>query len=386
MKRLVVIGGGYAGVMAAVRAARRLRGRAQVLLVSDQDALVERIRLHETAAHGRDPRRPLQELLRGTGVVFVHARCDTVDRARREVIADGQSIAYDRLIVAIGSSSASDAVPGAREHAFALESESLPALGSAIERAAEHHGRLVVVGGGLSGLEAATELAERHPGLRVALLTRSAVGERLSDGAREHARRACARLKIDLREHVAVERIEPDAVIVPGERIAADVCLAAFGFRAPDALKRWGFPTDAVGRARVDAHLRLQETPEVYVAGDCAAVDGALGSPIPSGCKSAIPLGALAGENAAASMREKRERPVDWRDVVWCISLGRADAVIQTMRRDGTPGALWFGGRFGAAVKRFVCWATVRSIELERDGYWEYRYPRVRQARAPAPL
>jgi NADH dehydrogenase FAD-containing subunit len=67
--------------MASVRAARRLQGFAEVLLVSDRDALVERIRLHEAAARDRDPRRPLKALLAGTGVTLVHAGCDEIDRA-----------------------------------------------------------------------------------------------------------------------------------------------------------------------------------------------------------------------------------------------------------------------------------------------------------------
>ncbi len=384
MERLVIVGGGYAGVMAAVRGARRLGGAAQVVLVSERDALIERIRLHEAAARGRDPRRPLAELLRGTGVTFVHARCDEVDPEGRVVVAGRRRIGYDRLIVAIGTVAATDRIPGAWEHAFVLEPGHSTALGAAVERAAAHRGELVVVGGGLSGLEAATALAERYRELRVTLLTRGEVGERMGDGARAHVRRACERLGIDLREHVAVERIEEGAVIVGGERVPFDVCIAAVGFRVPDALARWGFPVDAQGRARVDAYLRSKAAPEIYVAGDCAAVEGALGSPVPSGCKAALPLGAIAADNAVASMLGLEARPVDWRDTIWCTSLGRRDAVVQKIGPDGSP-AGFLRGVVAAGVKATVCWSTVRVIELERDGIWEYRYPRVRGARAADP-
>ena len=379
MERVIVIGGGYAGVLAALRAAARLGSGADVLLVSDSDALVERIRLHESAASGRGVRRPLAELVRGTGVRLVHARCESIDRDRRTLVAGDTTLSFDRLIVAIGSEIDRDAVPGARAHAHDLSPEGTERLRGALAAAASG-AHVVVAGGGLTGLEAATEIAESHPHLRVTLLSHGEVGERLSRGARAHVLRALARLGVALREGVHVDRIEEDCVVTGGERIAFDLCVSAIGFRAPDALRAWGFPLDARGRARVDAELRLEGAPHVYVAGDCAAVTDTVGSPVVPGCKTAMPMGARAAENAAASLRGQPERALDWIDTGCCTSLGRRDAVIQVMDVHGRPReALYLTGRTAALVKELVCRYTVQSVLLERDGRFRYRYLSARR-------
>jgi NADH dehydrogenase len=406
-RRVVVIGGGYAGVLAALRAARRLRrqecslaagahgsapgarteapaagepisrqrlrGAAEVVLLSDRDALIERIRLHESAASGRDPRRPLAALLRGSGVRLVHARADDVDVARRTVRAGALVLHWERLIVALGTRSVAPSVPGAAEHARVLDPERIATLATELRALAARRGRVVVVGGGLSGLEAATEIAEAHPALRVLLATAGEVGERLSPGARAHVRAVCARLGIELRENARATSVRADAVVIDGDEIASDLCLAAAGFEVPGELARWGFPVDARGRARTDEALRLEGAPHVYVAGDCAAPRGGA---LTMGCKSAMPMGAHAGDNAAASLLGARERPMAWVDLAWCTSLGRRDGVLQAMRPDGTPSRAFLSGWPAARMKEIICRYTVRSIELERDGLLAYRWPR----------
>ncbi len=382
-QRIVVIGGGYAGVIAALRAARSLQGEAEVVLVSDSDALVERIRLHETAARGRDPRRALPRIFAGTSVRLVHARADAIDRARRTVDAAGQVLEYDRLIVAIGSRIDRDAIRGAPEHAFTLDPEDASKLAHAARMTAERGGHVVVIGGGLTGLEAATELAEHHPGARITLATSGTVGERLSERAAAHVREALARLEITLLEHARATRIEAAQVVFEERTLPFDVCVWAGGFVPPVSLARWGFPRDARGRARVDAMLRLEGSEDVYVAGDCASVSGALGSPLPMGCKTAMPLGAHAAGNAVRSLRGEPELPFDWVDPGLCISLGRRDAVIQLVPPDGPPSPRYVRGIVAAWLKELVCRYTMVSLALERLGLWRYRWLR---SRAPLAL
>ncbi len=375
----MVVGGGYAGVLAALRAQRRMGADGEVVLVSDRDALIERIRLHETIARGRDPRRTIASLLRGTRIRFVLARCEGVDLARREVRLGDAVERFDRLILAIGSEIDPDAIPGARAHAHRLEGDAA-GLADMVSATAAHGGRVVVVGGGLTGLEAATELAERYPGLHVALLTGHEVGERLCGGATAHVRRVLARLGVELREHTRVDRIEAGAVIAGGARVPFDLSLAASGFRAPAALARWGLPVDRTGRVRVDGSLRVIGAPFVYVAGDCAAPEGTLGSPIPGGCKSAMPMGAHAGDEAARSLSGQPARAFDFRDPGLCISLGRRDAVIQLVRPDGLPSRTFFTGFLGARIKEMICRYTMLALDLQRRGWMDYAWLGARAA------
>lgn len=382
MAKIVVVGGGYAGVLAAIRAARRVGSGGEVALVSASDALIERIRLHQAAAGGWDPRRPLAALLHGTGVKLVHAACEAVDLEARTIECGGARIGFDRLIVAIGGAIDRDAIPGARQHARAIEIGDASAIHAALE-ALPDGARVVIVGGGLTGIETATEIAELRTRLRVALVTGGSLGERLSRGAIAHVRRALARLRIDLREGARVDRIEAGAIVIEGERAECHLAIAAFGFRAPSVLGEWGLPLSADGRARVDACLRVPGVPYVYVAGDCAAIEGALGSPVPAGCKTAMPMGAHAAENAIASLGGAPERPFDWADTAWCTSLGRRDGIVQSIGLDGRPHeGLFLTGYAAAVVKEMINRYTVKSLEWERDRTLEYRFRRAR-LRAP---
>ena len=123
---LVVIGTGYAGLLAALRAARIARGRLTVTLVGASDQLVERVRLHEQAASGRSVAHPIAGLLAGTAVRFVHARALEVTPGR--LVTDAGVIQFDRAIVCTGGSVDLDLVPGAREHAFAIDGDRMARL------------------------------------------------------------------------------------------------------------------------------------------------------------------------------------------------------------------------------------------------------------------
>jgi NADH dehydrogenase len=391
MPRLVVIGGGYAGVLAAVRAARALGERGEVTLIADRTALVERIRLHETSASGRDPRWSLADLVAGSGVRLIHARADAVDVARSEVRAGDRTVPFDRLIVAIGSRAAPSSIPGAAEHARLLGPESAFEIGGEAARLASAADgaigrRVVVIGGGLTGLELAAELAERHPALRVVIVTAGEIGERLCRGARAHVLRALRRLGVELREHTRVERIDADVVIADGEPISFELCVATTGFAIPELLAQSGLAIDELGRARVDAYLRAEGAPHVYVAGDCARIPAGAGSPVVAGCKTAMPFGALAADNAVASLSGRPETPNDWLDPGLCISLGRRDGVVQSMRASGSPRSFFLRGRAAAWLKELVCRYTIKSLELERDGRFRYRWLRASPRRARAAL
>lgn len=84
-RRILVAGGGYSGVLAAVRAAKLLRGAGEVVLVNDRDHFVERIRLHEHAVRGRQILWSIPDLLRGSRVTFRRAMVTALDLQRRVV-------------------------------------------------------------------------------------------------------------------------------------------------------------------------------------------------------------------------------------------------------------------------------------------------------------
>lgn len=336
--KILILGGGYAGVMAAARLV--INGvRAEITLVDARTELVQRIRLHETLA-GSIPRTLPYRILERRGIRFVQARVESLEISRRRVLArtpggERLEMEYDTLVYSLGSRTAAPA-PGA----ITLD-------GPAELRQLEPGSRVLVVGGGLTGIEAATELAERFPGLKVTLATRGRIGDGWSTAAAEHFRRRFRELGIELREGVAVESAE-----------GFDLCVWAGGFEALPLAREAGLPTDAAGRVRVDDALRVPGHPEIFVAGDAAVAAGAGGWMIRMGCVSALPMGAHVGENVARVLRGQEPKPFPFAIVIRCVSLGRKDGLVQFTAADDAPtGKVWTGRR-AAFVKEMICQMT----------------------------
>jgi NADH dehydrogenase len=294
MMRVVVVGAGYAGLSCALRFARKARGRAQITLVHDSAHFVERICQHEQAAGTTKPVLEPSELLRGTAVQLQLGWVHDVDLAQRTMRVDGHALRWDQLVLATGSELADGQVEGAREHAFTLDARSLPWLEAALPAIARRSGQLVVVGGGLSGIEAAAELAEAYPTLRVALLTRSELAPECSPAARDHVRSTLRGLGVTLHEHSEVVRVHAGQLRTTAGTLAFSACLWAVGFRTSPLAREAGLPVNARGQLVVDASLRAPGHEHVHVAGDLVAFPS-----LPMGCKSAF-LTAMPGERTHA--------------------------------------------------------------------------------------
>ncbi|WP_049571746.1 NAD(P)/FAD-dependent oxidoreductase [Nonomuraea sp. SBT364] len=365
-ERIVVLGGGYAGLGAAKRAARRLRGTgARVTLVNASDRFVERVRLHQLAAGQRLIGLPLPRLLDGTGVELVVARATGIDLGARIVRLDAapHELGYDVLIYALGSGADLDAVPGAAEHAFTVATAGEAArLRSRLAEARS----VAVVGGGLTGIETATEIKAARPRLEVRLISAGRIGDGLSERARRHLHRACDRLGVTVREHAPVAEVGPDGLLLgDGCRVPADTVVWAAGFRVPGLAAASGLATDEGGRMLVDAALRSLSHPGVLGIGDAAAAGTASGRSRMS-CQTGLPMGLHAGDAAARLLTGRTPRPARIRYVWQNISLGRHDGVSQFARADDSPlGAAVVTGRLSALFKEAITRGTV----------WRLRHP-----------
>ncbi|MBA3261727.1 MAG: FAD-dependent oxidoreductase [Thermoleophilaceae bacterium] len=159
-QKVVVVGGGYAGAMAAVRVAGRARRGAEVTLIDPRAELVQRLRLHQAAA-GQKVRSYNLSKLTGRKVTNVRGEAYEIDTARSLVRVRGSdehaSIPFDFVILATGSTIDAESVPGVSEHAHSLASpESAARLNDALSELPE--GSVAAVcGGGMTGIEAASE-------------------------------------------------------------------------------------------------------------------------------------------------------------------------------------------------------------------------------------
>ncbi len=185
---ILILGGGYAGLMTALRLGNRgLAG--QVTLVNAAPDFVERVRHHQLGASTVPPRRSITRLLRGTGVRFVAGRVTRLDLDRRVArLVGGGELGFDRVVFALGSVGDAGAVPGVREHASVISDEA-GALRLRAQLARGAH-EVVVVGGGPTGIETAAELAEQ--GVGVTLVASPGVGGFLSPAGQWYLVRALA--------------------------------------------------------------------------------------------------------------------------------------------------------------------------------------------------
>ncbi|GGS49421.1 NAD(P)/FAD-dependent oxidoreductase [Actinokineospora fastidiosa] len=352
---IVVLGAGYAGLMVA----NALGRKADVRLVNERDTFVERVRLHQLAAGQELVRRPLAKLLRGVGLEV--GRVVALDPAARTVgLADGREVGYDTLVYALGSSG-DLSTPGAAEHAYDV---GVPADAARLRDRLAGGGTVAVVGGGLTGIETAAELA--RPDLKVVLLT-DRLGAGLSEKGRAHVAAVFARLGVEVREGVAVERVRADGVeLASGDHVTADAVAWTAGFRVPDLARDAGIEVDAVGRMVVDETLRSVSHPDVYGVGDAAAARMPGGQELRMACATGLPSAQHAARAILARRAGREPGALRFRYFNQCISLGRTDALIQFVDRDDTPRERILTGRLAVAYKE----AIVRGVVVAERHPW----------------
>jgi NADH:ubiquinone reductase (H+-translocating) len=368
---IIVLGGGYTGVMNAVSLARRTRRTgARVMLVNPSDRFTERLRMHQIATDQSLADYRISALLAGTGAELVQGRAVRIDPEQREIAishADREQVlAYDYLVYAIGSVTDTSTVPGVDAHADTLDTPA--AAGRLAGRLAEvaDESRVAVVGAGLTGVEAAAEIAESYPNLHVVLLGYNEPGSTMSQPARRYLHHALDRLGVEIRAGVKVTKILPDAVeLASGELMSTRACLWTTGFVAPTLASEAGLTVDTKGRVVVDSTLASVSHPSVYAIGDAAAIRQAWGE-IHGTCQSGIPTGAHAADAIARRIRGKKPKPFRFGYLHQPVSIGRQDAVIQFTRPDDSPTRWYITGRAAVAYKQAVTSSPLKTYRLSR--------------------
>ncbi|WP_328887934.1 NAD(P)/FAD-dependent oxidoreductase [Streptomyces sp. NBC_00316] len=366
--RIVVLGAGYAGAIAAGRLARRLhREDVTITLVNAEPDFVERVRMHQLAV-GQDLKpRPFSEMFADTGVELKLAKVTGVEVDRRTVTvidAEGtEELAYDTLVYALGSGWNTQGVPGTTEHAHQIAGR--PGALRLRERLAglDAGQPVVVVGGGLTGLEAATEIAEARPDLDVVLAARGGLGDSLAPKGRRHLRKVFDKLGITVHEHAAVTGVEADRVtIADGKAIPAAVTVWTAGFAVHTIAEATALEVTDAGQIVVDGTMRSVSHPDVYAIGDAAMVTGPGDKPLRMSCASGAPTAWQAADAIVARLTGGKLPNVPLRYFNQCISLGRREGLIQYVTADDRAVRAALTGRIAARYKELVCKGAAWSV------------------------
>ena len=379
--KVVVIGGGYAGTLAA----NHLRTRADIdiTLVNPRPEFVDRVRLHQFVAGTGEAAIDYGTML-GQGIHLVVDSATRIDTAARTVrLASGGALDYDYVIYAVGSTGAiPSSVPGAAEFAVSVaEFESAQRLRAKLD-ALPPDAPVTVVGAGFTGIETAAELAEQ--GRTVTLVCGGILAPSVSAPGRRYLAKWLSRHGVAVLEAGEVAEVRPDAVVFAGGAVRASALpVWTAGFGVPGLAAASGLRTDELGRLLTDETLTSVDDDRIVAAGDAGAPSG---RPLRMSCQAAGPLGAQAANTVLSRVAGTVPAVIDLALTGACVSLGRHAALRQLARKDDSSVNLYVGGRISAAYKELTCKLGVWKIrrEARRPGslFWPKGGPRPEQPAA----
>ncbi|MGE0099439.1 MAG: NAD(P)/FAD-dependent oxidoreductase [Hydrogenophaga sp.] len=369
--RIVIVGGGAGGLELACKLGRQL-GAEQVTLVDQQLFHIWKPSLHEVAAGTLDIHQEglsYEMLAHDNRFTFCFGAMTGLDLTARAVqvapirdehgdeLVPARALPYDQLVIAVGSTANHFNVPGAAEHTLSLNRPAdaehfrlrmLKLLTAAeLRKSAGNEGRvrIVIIGGGATGVELAAELREasvvhsrygfrRIDPLRDVQLTLLEGADRILAPLPEKVSSAAARL---LKErHVTIEtqcrvaRITPQQVEdATGRVFEADLVVWAAGIKAPEVLGTLGLPTNRSGQLEVDDHLLVKGEAHIHALGDCAACPTAEGGWVPPRAQAAHQQASYLHDLLLrhAMDRPAQKRPYVYKDHGSLVSLGTQTSV-----------------------------------------------------------
>ena len=380
MKRIAIVGAGFAGLQAAFGLERLLRGtdEYEVTLIGEVNYFMFTPLLPQVASSYINPRhivQPVRDIRGGRRFRFLRETVESVDLDARRLQLAGGTFDYDYLILAPGSRTDFFGIPGAREYTLDYKTlEDGVTLRERILDLCEHadHARdpaerariltFVVVGGGYTGVELMAEVRDffykyvlrRFRGIarsdvRLVLLEAGpAILRSVHPSLARHAVERLEREGVEIRTGAKVARCLPDGIeLAGGEFIPAYTVVWAAGVRAHSLVEALPGPHDRIGRASVNERLQLAGHPEAFVIGDSASPASVPDAPRIAPV--AIAQGDLAARNIRHLEHGEALEPYAFADIGSLVALGMNYAVVNV---------------FGIRLRGYFAWLLWNAIHL----------------------
>jgi NADH dehydrogenase len=374
MKKIVIVGAGFAGLNAAKRL-RNVQGVDVTVIDRENHHLFQPL-LYQVAMAALSPADiavPIRSLLIAENVRVIKSAAERVDLLRRVVVADGTEFPYDYLLLACGAQHAyfgheewEANAPGLKSLSQATEIRRrvLEAF-EAAEREADPVARrrsltFVVVGGGPTGVELAGAIGEmsrytlakdfRSIDPRQTRVVLVEAGPRILPSFDEklaaRAMRDLESLGVQVWTGAAVTEVTGEGVTIGTEKLAAATVLWAAGVRAADIGRTLDVPLDRAGRVSVGADLTIPNHPEVFVAGDMAHANGADGKPLAGVALVAMQQGVYFANLVRREIKDRlepaRREPFRYHDLGSMATIGRSRAIAEFGRLRLTGWLAWW--------------------------------------------
>lgn len=384
MQTIVIVGGGAGGLELATFLGDKLgkKNKANVILIDKNISHLWKPLLHEVATGSLDDgtdalsyrahaKNHYFEYQQGT-LTGVNTAQKTVSLApiysdQNELLVAERHIAYDKLVIAIGSRSNDFNTPGVAEHCIFLDSseqaklfhQRMMELFLKFSNNNEKEVHIAVVGGGATGIELSAELYNAvknlhsygygklsNTSLKVTLLEAGdrllpALSERISLSAIKELRA----LGVNVMLNTAVVEATADGLITKnGDKIDADLMVWAAGVKAADITKNFGFETNRINQISVKDTLQTLTDDNVYVIGDCAFLLQADGKPVPPRAQAAHQMATLCGKNILAQLDGKPLKSFVFDDKGSLVSFSRFGTVGSLMG-NLTKGSMFIEGK-----------------------------------------
>lgn len=384
-KRIVILGGGFAGAYCAqaLESALRRRDDLEVVLIDRHNYFVFSPLLVEAGVGGLEPRHvvvPMRDFLRRCTFRMAEVRGVDTDRQivrfRYPDEPDDRELAFDHLVIALGSVARLPGIPGLREHAFELKSladavalrdQAVQMLeyASAIDDAEARRRALtfVVIGANYTGVEVAGEFdefikdaARRYSSLspddcRVMLVEKEArILGTLDEGLASFAQRSLEKRGVDVRLNTSLRSIDAtSATLSTGEVVPTRTVIWAAGVAPNPLLATFGLPLDERGALACERDLRVREHSHIWAIGDAASNPGPDGQPYPATAQHATRQGKHLARNLLRAIDGQPTRPCDLVNQGSLAALGCRTGVAKI---------------FGLKLSGFPAWWVWRTVYL----------------------
>ena len=312
--------------------------------------------------NGSDVAYPVRGVTRKYRARFRHGEMASLDTAARQVIlADGDKLGYDYLILATGVTAAHFGVTGAAEHtlglytrrdAIALRDKIMARLEYLNTARPDEELAVTVVGAGATGVELAGTLAElRNIALAASFpdIDRTRVHIRLVEMApaalgpfdralQDYACKQLVARGVDVRLDTAIKEVTEDQVVLAdGQALRSDITVWAAGVAAPEAVSGWGLPQGKNGRILTGPDLRVEGQDRIFAIGDIALIDG---QQLPQLAQPALQMGRFAAEQIGRLMAGQATASFSYHDKGIMATIGHRSAVVQLPHRIRIRGTL----------------------------------------------